>query len=263
MVEAPAVNSATPTDRPDAPIMTARDLLAYRWRRTRAPRIAVPPAVIVCYQREPLAHLIKHQRAARVEGFFGEFHVLKIGQSPIGVLWPIGPGAPIAAMVLEELIACGAQRFISIGLAGGLQADLRPGAMVVCDRARRAEGTSGHYLPPAPAVEADPELIRRLSAELSRQDMTPQIGASWTTDAPYRETRGEVRQQRDAGVLTVEMEAAAFLAVARYFRVAAAAVFVIGDNLADLVWQPAGDMRPLNHSLTRAADCATRVLSTV
>ena len=169
MVETLRATSAAPTDQPDAPIMTAHDLLAYRWRQTRAPRIDALQAVIVCYQREPLANLIKHHHATRVDGFFAEFHALKVGPTSIGVLRPIGPGAPIAAMVLEELIAFGVQRFISIGLAGGLQIDLRPGDVVVCDRALRAEGTSAHYLPPAPAVNANPELTRQLIAALSRR----------------------------------------------------------------------------------------------
>ena len=264
MAEALMSDPPAPIDQPDTPIMTARDLLAYRWRHTRAPRRAAPPAVIVCYQREPLAHLIKHYRATRVDGFFGELYAWKVGQIPIGVLRPIGPGAPIAAMVLEELIAFGVKRFVLIGLAGGLQSDLHPGDVVVCDRALRAlraEGTSNHYLPSAPAVDADPELVRRLTEELSRRGMTHHVGASWTTDAPFRETRGEVSQHRDAGVLTVEMEAAAFLAVAQHFNVAAAVVCVIGDNLADLVWRPADDQRLLNHSLNRVAECVTEVLS--
>ena len=212
MAEALKASTATPIDESDVPIMTARDLLAYRWRQTGAPHIDAPPAVIVCYQREPLAQLIKHQRATRVNGFFGEFHVIKIGPSSIGVIQPIGPGAPIAAMVLEELIAFGVKRFISIGLAGGLQFDLRAGDVVVCAHALRDEGTSGHYLPAAPSIDADSDLAQQLSADLSQRDVTHQIGASWTTDAPLRETRGKVQKQRDAGVLTVEMEAAAFLA---------------------------------------------------
>ncbi len=81
MAEVLKASTATPIDESDVPIMTARDLLAYRWRQTGAPHIDAPPAMIVCYQREPLAHLIKHQRATRVNGFFGEFHVIKVGSS--------------------------------------------------------------------------------------------------------------------------------------------------------------------------------------
>ncbi len=110
---------------------------------------------------------------------------------------------------VEELIAFGVQRFVSIGLAGGLQSDLHPGDIVIADRALRDEGTSYHYLPPARSVEADPALVQQISAALSAQHVVHSIGASWTTDAPYRETRRKVETYRAEGVKTVEMEAAA------------------------------------------------------
>jgi purine-nucleoside phosphorylase len=40
-------------------------------------------------------------------------------------------------------------------------------------------------------------------------------GASWTTDAPFRETAEAIENARVAGVLAVEMEAAALYAFAR------------------------------------------------
>jgi purine-nucleoside phosphorylase len=40
-------------------------------------------------------------------------------------------------------------------------------------------------------------------------------GATWTTDAPFRETATAIEQSRDRDVLAVEMEAAALYAFAR------------------------------------------------
>ena len=40
-------------------------------------------------------------------------------------------------------------------------------------------------------------------------------GASWTTDAPFRETEAAIKAARSKGVLAVEMEAAALYAFAR------------------------------------------------
>jgi len=39
-------------------------------------------------------------------------------------------------------------------------------------------------------------------------------GLTWTTDAPYRETRSEIQRHRAAGALCVEMEAAGLMALA-------------------------------------------------
>jgi purine-nucleoside phosphorylase len=38
-------------------------------------------------------------------------------------------------------------------------------------------------------------------------------GPTWTTDAPYRETQSQIERHRADGVLTVEMEAAALMAL--------------------------------------------------
>ncbi len=245
----------------NTPIFSAADMLAYRWRAGRAPKGPPPQTIIVCYQRDPIAALLKRYRAARVAGFLGELHVLKTNRRSIGVLHSIGPGAPIVAATVEELIAFGVKQFISIGLAGGLQPDLFPGDVVICDRAIRDEGTSPHYLPPARSVEADLALTQRLGAALSMHGIAHTIGSSWTTDAPYRETRREVEAYRADGVKTVEMEAAALFAVGQSLNVQAAAALVIGDRLADLTWQPAADPRPLRHSLSRVIEATVDWLS--
>jgi uridine phosphorylase len=44
--------------------------------------------------------------------------------------------------------------------------------------------------------------------------MPLKTGASWTTDAPFRETEEAISWCREKGVLTVEMEAAALYALA-------------------------------------------------
>ena len=46
----------------------------------------------------------------------------------------------------------------------------------------------------------------------------PEIGASWTTDAPFRETAEAIATAKAKGVLAVEMEAAALYAFARAAR---------------------------------------------
>src|SRR5512136_2216639 len=108
----------------DIPIFTPADMLALRWRTSRAPKIPPPHAVIIGYQRDPFLGLLKRHRAAKVDGFFGELWVLTTRDNSIGIFHPLGPGAPVVAAAVEELMAFGVQRFISIGLAGSLQPDL-------------------------------------------------------------------------------------------------------------------------------------------
>ena len=78
----------------------------------------------------------------------------------------------------------------------------------------RDEGTSYHYLPPARFAEADPRLVARVLPALADTGVPLYKGASWTTDAPFRETEAKVARRRAEGLLTVEMEAAGLYAFA-------------------------------------------------
>ncbi|MDQ4126466.1 MAG: uridine phosphorylase, partial [Actinomycetota bacterium] len=91
-----------------------------------------------------------------------------------------------------------------------------PPYFVLIERAIRDEGTSYHYAPPAsPYSELGPELGEMLRGAFDGE-ATPAVarGAAWTTDAPFRETATEVERHRSAGILAVEMEAAALYAFA-------------------------------------------------
>jgi hypothetical protein len=66
------------------------------------------------------------------------------------------------------------------------------------------------------------------------------LGMTWTTDAFYRETRGKVERRVAEGCLTVEMEAAALFAVARFRGVSLGQVLYAGDDLSGDVWDPRG-----------------------
>jgi uridine phosphorylase len=147
-----------------------------------------------------------------------------------------GVGAPLAAGFLEELIARGCRKFIVCGGAGVLNADLAVGHIVVPTSAIRDEGTSYHYLPPGD--DAVPHLagIEAIEATLRRHSVAYVAGKTWTTDAFYRETPDKVRRRREAGCLTVEMEAAAFFAVAQFRGVVLAQMLYSGDNLDGENW---------------------------
>jgi hypothetical protein len=51
----------------------------------------------------------------------------------VGALGGFGIGSPVAAMMVEELIAFGCKRVINIGLAGGLQPDVPVSSPITSD----------------------------------------------------------------------------------------------------------------------------------
>ena len=124
-------------------------------------------------------------------------------------------GAPFAVLVAEELFACGCHTLISLTSAGQITPAGKPPYFVVIDRALRDEGTSYHYAAPAPYAEAAPALVKRALGALRAAALPAFVGASWTTDAPFREIDAAVTAAHEKGVLAVEMEAAALYAFAR------------------------------------------------
>ena len=123
-------------------------------------------------------------------------------------------GASFAVLVAEELFASGCQFLISITSAGQIVDDGDLPYFVVIDRALRDEGTSYHYLPPADFAEADPGLVSIAQGAVLTAGVPLRRGASWTTDAPFRETAAALETARTHGILAVEMEAAALYAFA-------------------------------------------------
>src|SRR5207248_7620765 len=61
---------------------------------------------------------------------------------------------------------------------------------------------------------ADPALVATAIRALTALNLPIHQGATWTTDAPFRETAGAIERSRSLGILAVEMEAAALYAFA-------------------------------------------------
>lgn len=123
-------------------------------------------------------------------------------------------GAPYAVLVSEQLIACGCRHIIGYSSAGAVSDKLSLPYLVVPDRAVRDEGTSYHYTDPGPWSHARGRLPEVLARHAEASGLAVHRGATWTTDAPYRETQTQIEGHRAAGVLSVEMEAAALMALA-------------------------------------------------
>jgi uridine phosphorylase len=156
-------------------------------------------------------------------------------------------GAPIATASLEGAIAMGARKFIACGGAGVLTSSIAVGHIVVPTAAIRDEGTSYHYLPPSLEVKPHPKALRAIRETLKANGIGFMSAKTWTTDGLYRETRAKINLRRSQGCATVEMEAAAFFAVAKFHRVMFGQILYGGDDLGGDDW----DHRSWNRHVVR------------
>lgn len=132
---------------------------------------------------------------------------------PIGVVG-CAVGAPFAVLVAEQLFVSGCELLVSVTSAGRVATDMPPSCVVLIDRALRDEGTSGCYLPPARFATINSALLAAAERGLAGAGLRTIRGATWTTDAPYRETETALAAAAEAGAMAVEMEAAALYAFA-------------------------------------------------
>jgi uridine phosphorylase len=151
-----------------------------------------------------------------------------------------GVGAPIAAGLLEEAIAYGCKKFIICGGCGVLNKDLSVGKLIVVNSAVRDEGLSYHYVEPGREIQANQDIVKVMESTLIEKGIPFVSGKTWTTDAPYRETQAMIDQRRNEGCLTVEMEAASFLAVSQFRKVLLGQFLYAGDDLSGENWDNRG-----------------------
>ena len=173
------------------------------------------PAVCVLDPDGDLVRRLKAQGRALPEPAWACYHTELLRVCEAGIeLGIVGRavGAAFAVLVAEELFASGCELLISVSSAGQLAPARPPPYFVLIERALRDEGTSYHYLPPAEFSGASAALLAALEGAFDGLDTPVLRGASWTTDAPFRETATVIAAMQARGLLAVEMEAAALYA---------------------------------------------------
>jgi len=207
-------------DTAELPVFEPGNLLDGARRQKGLPERRVPAGCLLDMDGELLDRLVASERAA-LDPTWPCFHTKlyrwKTRDLEVGVVGGT-VGAPFAVLVAEELFASGCEALVSISSAGLVASDAQPPLFVLIERALRDEGTSYHYLPPARYAEADVALTEVVARALDGTPAPLRRGASWTTDAPFRETQSLIDARRAEGILCVEMEAAALLAMASASR---------------------------------------------
>ena len=200
---------------PSAPSVFVPAALMREARRQKNIKETDVPTVCLL---DPDGDLVRHlRRTGRSKPFAGwpcyhtELDVFPLAGRDVGIVGR-AVGASFAVLVAEELFASGCRLLISLTSSGQIVPSGPPPYFIIIDRALRDEGTSYHYASPSEYAIACPRLLAG-AVEAVKQDGPRTItGATWTTDAPFRETSEAIQAAADKGILAVEMEAAALYA---------------------------------------------------
>ncbi len=202
---------------PSAPsIFLPAALLREARRQKNLEAANVPPVCLL----DPDGDIVRQlRRTGQAKPFSGwpcyhtELDTFSLAGIEVGIVGRV-VGAPFAVLVAEELFASGCRLLISLTSAGQIVASGAPPYFIIIDRALRDEGTSYHYSPPSEYANACPRLLAAATQALKLDGPRTMVGASWTTDAPFRETSEAIQSASGKGILAVEMEAAALYALA-------------------------------------------------
>jgi uridine phosphorylase len=225
------------------PILTSEKIFEFK----KIPKDFLPPEIILfCFNDELFKLIVKKYKTISIKGFFGELKVFKKFNNRIGIIGKFGIGGPVTAVLLEDLSHWGVKNIISLGFGSSIQSDIAIGQILVIEKAIRDEGTSQHYERSGKYAYASKELLKTISDYFNSKKIQYKKGTIWTTDAIYRETKEEVRQYQNEGVLGVDMESATLFTVAKYTKVQAVSIICVSDSLATLEWKFLNNSKELN-----------------
>ena len=201
-------------------VFEPENLLREARRQKNLPSSAVPEVCLLDPDGDIVRELAKSGRSRRSAGwacYHTDLYEFEHGDEHFGIIG-CAVGASFAVLLAEQLFASGCRLLISMTSAGQIVEQGSPPYLILIDRALRDEGTSYHYLPPAEFAEADRGLVEAAMKAFTAARQPMHCGASWTTDAPFRETAAAIERCRTRNILAVEMEAAGLYAFAKARR---------------------------------------------
>ncbi len=195
-------------------IFTPENLLreARRQKSLAAKRV---PTICVLDPDGDILHNLLESRRATPDPHWACYHTKLHNFDEGGIRFGIvahAVGASFAVLVAEELFAAGCELLINVTSSGQITQLQPPPYFVLIKRALRDEGTSYHYLPPSAYSAIDEQSLQIFINAFADFTLPVHCGATWTTDAPFRETPEAIEYARSEGILAVEMEAAALYA---------------------------------------------------
>lgn len=188
---------------------------------------------------QSLAQALRGRKIAENRDVDGAWPVYEVNYRGTRFAWCKGRlGAPACVGHFEEIIARGVKRIILMGNCGVLDRSIPDCGIIIPTLAFRDEGTSYHYCPPSDTIPVNKKYIPEFKRVLERLGYSYVEGATWTTDAFYRETKAKMEARKAAGAICVEMECAAMQAMCDFRGAEFFQFFYAGDNLDHPSWDP-------------------------
>lgn len=208
---------------------------------SRVEKVILPPTAIGIFSIKLLESMVERFNCEKV-GYFGgaSFHrpvyIMRYNDKEFTLFNAGISGAWISADI-EDLNYNGVKRFIIFGNCGVLDKSIDDCQIIIPNRAYRDEGVSYHYLPDSESIDLSDKYKNIFIKILNKHKFNYVEGATWTTDAFYRETREKIEYFKSKGVICVEMEGSVIAAVCKRKNLDYFTFYYAGDNLDSVEWE--------------------------
>jgi uridine phosphorylase len=202
---------------PKPSAFTPENLLREARRQRRVPDSSIPEICVLDPDGDIVRNLLASGEAGLESGwacYHSQLYSFNRGGIDFGIVG-CAVGASYAVLIAEEMFASGCKLLISVTSSGQIVPVRPPPYFIIIERALRDEGTSYHYMPPSDYSHVDAGLIAVLDGAFEKFRVPVLTGATWTTDAPFRETQPAIDAMVERNLMAVEMEAAALYAFAQ------------------------------------------------
>lgn len=130
-------------------------------------------------------------------------------------------------------IVCNVQagNLIRLGSCGALREDIKVGDLILADSVIRGDGVTPYYVDDNFETLPDNGLTGALQKAAQQMGVRLHKGKVWSTDALLRETKKLVEGKADQGAIAVDMVSSALLTIAQFYKVKAACILAVSDNV--------------------------------
>ena len=213
-------------------------------------KVVLPKVAVGVFSIKLFENIVEAFQTKKV-GYFGgasyhrPIYTLKYKDNEI-VLFMAGISGPWISSDIEELNYNGVEHFVIFGNCGVLDKNIEDCSIIIPTKAFRDEGISYHYLPESEYIELDDKYKDMFKNILAKYSFDYTEGATWTTDAFYRETKDKIKYFKDKGAICVEMEASAIAAVCKRKKLHYFTFYYAGDNLDSVEWDKRSILQETN-----------------
>jgi AMP nucleosidase len=162
---------------------------------------------------------------------FGEEKSMQTASSEEITIINFGIGSPMAATVMDLLIAVEPKAVLFLGKCGGLKKKTEIGDLIIPIAAIRGEGTSDDYMPKEIPALPSFQLQRAVSSIIKRKEMDYWTGTVYTTNRRVWEYDKVFKDYlRKIRAMAIDMETATLFTVGFVNEIPRGALLLVSDN---------------------------------